>query len=147
MSVNRFWLRMYYDADPTSGPDLSALFFPYVLDTDFSLVASSGHIFNLGAELLAGTKVDFDYEYTTTTAKRFNVLEATNIEGSARLTFLPDTGVGFNYFMHKVSLKTNGAFEFADADWIAPPSLLEVLDGTSDGFSSSPFGFIDVFDV
>lgn len=147
-SANLYWIRMSYTvADPTTPPDFTSTFHTFVENTDYGVVPEEGYIYRIAAgDLFATTKVDVDYTFTTVTSSRFNVLEDVNIEGQARLVFSPDTGVGFTYFVPRAALKTNGAFEFSDTDWIAPPSMLEVLDATTLGYADSPFGYIDVLE-
>ena len=147
-SANLYWMRMSYTtADPTTPPDFTSTFHTFVANTDYGIVPLEGYIFRLvGGVLIADAKIDVDYTFTTVTSKRFNVLQDVNIEGQARLTFAPDVGVGFEYFIPRASFKTNGAFEFTDTDWVAPASLLEVLDATTIGWASSPFGYIDIIE-
>ena len=147
-SSNLYWMRMSYTvADPTTPPDFTSTFHAFVLNTDYGIVPAEGYIFRLAAgDLIVDLKVDIDYTFATQTSKRFNVLEDVNIEGQGRLVFSPDVGVGFEYFIPRAALKVNGAFEFSDTDWVAPPSLLEVLDATTLGFSDSPFGYVDIIE-
>jgi len=148
-SVQRFWMRISYTtADPASGPNFNTIGETFVQNSDFAVVPAEGYIFRITTgSIQPGLKVDVDYTYTTATSKRFNVLETAVIEGQARLEFRPDVGTGFDYFMPKVSLKTNGAFEFSDTGWVTPPSTLEVLDASTEGYPDSPFGYIDVYDT
>ena len=148
VSSTKYWMRMSYTtADPTTPPDFTSTFHTFVANTDYGIVPSEGYIYRLAAgDLLTNLKVDVDYTFTTVTSTRFNVLQDVNIEGQARLVFNPDTGVGFEYFIPRATLKVNGAFEFTDSDWIAPPSMLEVLDATTLGYSDAPFGYVDIIE-
>ncbi len=145
-SASKFWMRISLSTLGTStDPTFDVVTHLYVDPTDYQVVPLEGYIFAVdSAGTIAGLKVDVDYTYTTVTSSRFDILDLPTIEGQARLAFSPDVGIGFDWFMPKASLKTNGAFEFTDTDWIAPPSLLEVLD---DGTGTAPFGFMDIFDV
>lgn len=147
-SSSLYWMRMSYTtADPTTAPDFTSTFHTFVDNTDYGIAPSEGYIYRLSAgDLIADLKVDVDYTFTTAVSKRFNVLESVNIEGQARLVFSPDVGVGFEYFIPRASFKVNGAFEFSDTDWIAPPSMLEVLDATALGYPDSPFGYMDIIE-
>lgn len=145
ISASKFWMRISASVVGGTPAGLDRAIYTYSGTTDYNVVPLEGYIFPVSGNVLTtGIKVDVDYTYTTVTSSRFDVLDLPTIEGQARLAFSPDVGIGFDWFMPKASLKTNGSFEFNDTDWVAPPSLLEVLD---DGTGSQPFGFIDVFDV
>lgn len=147
-SANKYWLRIHYTtADPGVAPTFDTLMRTFTENTDYAVVPAEGYVFRLSTgDIMAGLKVDAGYTFTTTTSRRFNVLADTVIEGQARLEFRPNVGVGFDYFIPRASLKTNGAFEFSDTGWISPPSTLEVLDASTQGYADSPFGYLDVYD-